>query len=76
MGQCVINDAHGTHKYNMRPSSRRYEFTKCSSGLRVEDITKYPHKSYCWNRLTVFYSYDNKLCDHVKHMVIKIEFML
>jgi hypothetical protein len=22
MSQCVINDTHGTHKYNMMPSSR------------------------------------------------------
>jgi hypothetical protein len=47
MGWCVIDDTHGAHKYNISPSSKHKEFTKCSSGLRVEDSIEYPHKSYC-----------------------------
>jgi hypothetical protein len=48
----------------------------CLSRLRVEDSIEYPHKSYCRNKLAVFYFYDNKSCVHVKHIVIKIKFML
>jgi hypothetical protein len=76
MSQYVVDDTQRTNKYNMRPLSKHYEFTKCSSKLRVKDNTKYPHKSYCRNRLAVFYSYDNKSCVHAKHMVITIKFML
>jgi hypothetical protein len=76
MGQCVIDDAHGTHKYNMRFSSRHLEFIKCLSRLRVEDSTEYPHKSYCKNMLTVLYSYNNKSRVHTKHIVIKVKLML
>jgi hypothetical protein len=47
-----------------------------SSGLRVEDSSEYPHKSYCQNKLAVLYSYDNKSSVHVKHIVIKIKLML
>jgi hypothetical protein len=47
-----------------------------SSGLRVEDSSEYPHKSYCRNKLAVLYSYDNKSSVHVKHIVIKIKLML
>jgi hypothetical protein len=76
MGWCVINDTHEAHKYNISPSSKHKEFTKCSSGLRVEDSIEYPHKSYCQNKLTVLYSYDNKSCVHAKHIMIKIKLML
>jgi hypothetical protein len=56
MGQCVIDDTHQTHKYNMRFSSRHYEFIKYSSRLRVEDKFEYLYKSYCQNKLAVLYS--------------------
>jgi hypothetical protein len=42
----------------------------------VKDNFEYPHKSYCWNELTVFYYYDNKSCVHVKHTVIKFKLVL
>jgi hypothetical protein len=42
----------------------------------VEDSIEYPHKSYYRNKLAVIYSYDNKSCVHVKHIVIKIKLML
>jgi hypothetical protein len=29
-----------------------------------------PLQLYCWNKLVVLYSYDNKSCVHVKHIVI------
>jgi hypothetical protein len=42
----------------------------------VKYIIEYPHKSYCWNKMVVYYSYDNKSCVHVKHIVIKIKLVL
>jgi hypothetical protein len=42
----------------------------------VEGNFEYPHKIYCRNKLAAFYSYDNKLCVHAKHIVIKIKLML
>jgi hypothetical protein len=42
----------------------------------VEGNFEYPHKLYCRNKLAAFYSYDNKLCVHAKHIVIKIKLML
>jgi hypothetical protein len=71
MGPCVIDDTDQTYKHNMRFLNRHKEFIKSSSELRVEDNIEYPHKSYCRNKLAVLYSYDNKSCFHVKHIVIK-----
>jgi hypothetical protein len=60
-----------------------YEVTEQTLGidkftlvLRVADNLEWPPKLYCWNVLVVLYSYDNKECVHVKHIVIKISFML
>jgi hypothetical protein len=42
----------------------------------VEDSFEYPHKSYRWNKLSLLYSYDNKLCVHFKYIMIKIKLVL
>jgi hypothetical protein len=39
-------------------------------GLRVVDSIECPLQLYCWNKLVVLYSYDNKSCVHAKHIVI------
>jgi hypothetical protein len=36
----------------------------------VVDIIECPLQLYCWNKLAVLYSYDNKSCVHAKHIVI------
>jgi hypothetical protein len=38
--------------------------------LRVVNNIECPLQLYCWNKLVVLYSYDNKSCIHVKHIVI------
>jgi hypothetical protein len=45
-------------------------------GLRVSDNFEWPLKLYCWNVLAVLYYHDNKKCVHVKHIMIKIKFVL
>jgi hypothetical protein len=42
----------------------------------VENNIEYPHKSYCRNKLAVFYSYDSKSLVHAKHIAIKIKLVL
>jgi hypothetical protein len=39
-------------------------------GLRGVDIIECLLQLYCWNKLVVLYSYDNKSCVHAKHIVI------
>jgi hypothetical protein len=42
----------------------------------VKDNFKYPHKSHSRNKLPVLYFYDNKLCVHAKHIILKIKLVL
>jgi hypothetical protein len=39
-------------------------------GLRVVDSIEWPLLLYCWNKLAVLYSYDNKSCVHAKYIMI------
>jgi hypothetical protein len=65
------------------PLSMIYEATrqtlridKFAPVLRVPDILEWPPKLCCWNVLAVLYSYENKECVCVKHIMFKIKFML
>jgi hypothetical protein len=42
----------------------------------MADNFKWSPKLYCYNVLAILYSYDNKKCVRVKHIMIKIGFVL
>jgi hypothetical protein len=67
-GHCVIYDAH-------QPLSKISEATRQT--LRIDKfLPGFTPKLYCWYVLVVLYSYDNKKCVCVKHIMFKIKFIL